>query len=84
MLLLSLITTEKVQVSLEKLPPHVVMTSLADIPDQGGMTMHPQTKCPWSFQPWTMSLSDQHVPRSKLIKGFYVPSIFCPWKLPPS
>ncbi len=34
MLLLSLITTETVQVSLEKLPPHVVMTSLADIPDQ--------------------------------------------------
>ncbi len=34
MLLLSLITTETVQVSPENLPPHVVMTSLADIQDQ--------------------------------------------------
>jgi hypothetical protein len=34
MLLLSLITTETVQVSIEKLPPYVVMRSLADIQDQ--------------------------------------------------
>jgi hypothetical protein len=30
------------------------------------MTMRPQMKCPWSFQPWTMSLSGQYVPRLKL------------------
>jgi hypothetical protein len=42
----------------------------------GGMMMHPQTKHPWSFQPWTMSLSGQYVPRVKLINGFHVLSIF--------
>jgi hypothetical protein len=46
--------------------------------------MHPQMKRPWSFQPWTMSLSGQYVPRVKLINGFYVPSIFCPWMFHPS
>ncbi len=50
----------------------------------GGMTMRLQTKCPWSFQPWTMSLSGQYVPRLKLVNGFYVLSIFCPWTLHPS
>jgi hypothetical protein len=44
----------------------------------GGMTMRPQMKRPWSFQPWTMSLSGQNVPRLKLTNGFYVPSIFVP------
>ncbi len=34
MLLLSLIATETVQVSPENLPPHVVMTSLADRKNQ--------------------------------------------------
>jgi hypothetical protein len=43
-----------------------------------GMTMRPQMKRPWSFQPWTMSLSGQYVPRVKLISGFYIPSIFLP------
>jgi hypothetical protein len=46
--------------------------------------MRPQTKRPWSFQRWTMSLSGKNVPRWKLINGFYVPSIFCPWTLHPS
>jgi hypothetical protein len=52
--------------------------------NKGGMTMHPQTKRPWSFQPWTMSLSDQNDPGLKLINGFYIPSIFGPWMLHPS
>jgi hypothetical protein len=50
----------------------------------GGMTMRPQTKRPWSFQPWTMSLSGQYVPRLKLINGFYVTSIFGPCTFHPS
>ncbi len=50
----------------------------------GGMAMRPQTKRPWSFQPWTISIPGQYVLRLKLIIGFYVTSILGPWRLHPT
>jgi hypothetical protein len=68
----------------DNIQPAAVGLSPRDDDEKGAMMMHPQTKRPWSFQPWTLSLSGQYVPRLKLINGFYVPSIFGPWKLHPS
>ncbi len=44
----------------------------------GGMTMHPQTKRPWSFQPWTMSLSGRYVPRLNWTMDFRSQVFFVP------
>jgi hypothetical protein len=42
------------------------------------MTIHPQTKRPWLFQPWNMTLSGQYVPGLKLINAFYAQVFFIP------